>query len=132
MRYVIVPSDVHIVDRQGRPVEIKINDQQQPWIIKHEDFVFENITSNEKLVVGGGEGVRRQRKIRKAFEECKVGDIIGIEDADFKIARFVLDNLVWHSQFARYAEQMLPHIEAWENADRQNDEWKKKQALVSV
>lgn len=130
MKYVIIPEDVTIVDRRNgnKPVIMKKNpdDEGAPWVLKHEDFVMTNIVDSPTMVKGGGEGLRRARKIEKKFENCQPGDVIGVEDADYRIIRGIIDSIEWAPHFARYATQIASHVEAWENADKQDDAWKKK------
>lgn len=147
MKYVIVPEHVTIVDQRGEHVLIRqetfgtTDDEMQTerckqcgnkigslksWTISMEQFVYHNICSHPDIPAGGGNGARRKRKIEDLFDNCKPGDVIGIEDADYQIARNVVDHLTWAPHFARYADQMLPLIEAWEVADKQDGAWKKK------
>lgn len=127
MKYVVVPETIAIMNKDKPQLVIKEQGAEpEPFIITHEDFVFDNIVASADLSKSGGEGARRHRKIVKAFEGCKAGDVIGVEDADFKVARTIIDNLNFNSAMARYVSQLLPHIEAWEAADKQDDAWKKK------
>src|SRR5438046_2410714 len=109
MKYVIVPADVHVVERNGKPsmVSKEKNEKPVPWVISHEDFVYDNLCAHPNLSKGGGAGARRQQKIEQAFLGCKPGDVIGIEDADFVIALAVIGVFEWSPSFARYATQML-------------------------
>lgn len=126
MKYVIIPKSVNIVDRTGNPVNIKRGDLSVPWLFSHEDFVLDSLCASPEMSVGGGDGMRRQRKIEQAFTGCKEGDVIGVEDADFKIALAICGVLKWSEVVAKYATQFLPHAEAWEAAVKQDDAWKKK------
>ncbi|MES2179835.1 MAG: hypothetical protein V4550_18385 [Gemmatimonadota bacterium] len=127
MKHIIVPADVNIVDRGGKEVKVSLEKDGPavPWVITHEDFVYDNLCVHPNLSKGGGNGARRQQKIEQVFLGCKPGDVIGVEDADFVVAIAVIGTFEWSPSFARYATQMLPHIEAWEAAEKQNDAWKK-------
>lgn len=126
MRYLIVPQDVQIVDRKsGKPILLRraANEEPQPWNISHEDFVVEYVLPHPDLTKGGAMALRRILKLETVLHGCRPGDVIPIEDADFLILRNVVERVEWSPNFARYAVQMLPHLEAWEKADAQNDAW---------
>jgi hypothetical protein len=129
MKYVIIPEDVALMNRRtGKPIQVVRQDGEKPsdWVFTHEEFVLDHVCSDPRISAGGGDGARRLRKIEEAFLGCKPGDEIGVEDADYRVVMMVVGTLSWGPQFARHAAQLLPHIEAWEVADKQNDQWKRK------
>lgn len=130
MKYVIVPADVPIVDKRTNE-PIKGQDpvdptKSEPLVMKHSDFVINNICFHADFSKGGAEGLRRKKRVEDKFINCKPGDVVGVEESDFKVGRPLLDKVEWHPQFTRFADQMLPHFEAWEAAEKQDEEWKKK------
>lgn len=135
MRWLIVPEDITIVDRKtGKPVMKRdAEGNETPWVSTHEDFYFDSLAVQPVLSEGGGEGIRRARKLEAAFTGCKPGQLIGIEDADYlHVRKKIIDRISWQAGTAQYAVQMAPHIEAWEAAEAQNDEWKRKRDLEAA
>lgn len=130
MKYVVVPEDIAIVDRRNgnRPIILKRSEEEEgePYVIKFRDFVLTNIVDSPAMVRGGGEGIRRARKIEALFQDARPGDVVGVEDADYRIIRNIVDHIEWSPTFARHATQIEPFIAAWEAAERQDDKWKRK------
>lgn len=135
MHYVVVPKDVQIINKKTNEVvktPSRTSDSELvPLVMKHSDFVVEHVTSHPDFSKGGAEGLRRKKRVENAFIDCKPGDVIGIEAADFKIAKPLFDKIEWHPQFVRFSDQMLPHFEAWEVAEKQDEEWFKKREQQS-
>lgn len=126
MRYLVIPDDVQIVDRKsGQPVLFRRSQTEEPqlWKISHESFLTDFLLPHSDLLRGGVHALRRALKLEKLLSGCKPGDVIPLEDADYLVLRGLLEKIEWPPQFARFAVQMLPHLEAWERADRQNDAW---------
>ena len=122
MKYVVVPENVYF-RYDGQPV----HDQNgKPVVWSHEKFVSEFICTSPTMNRGGGDGLRRVVKMLRLFESAKAGDVIGIEDADYKVARSVVDSIEWPAPIMRFAHQMLPHVEAWEHAEKHDEAWKKE------
>lgn len=129
MRYVVIPDDVEIVDRAtGKPVMARATEEETPTplVFRHRDFVLNNLLGDQNVSKGGGEGIRRVMRVERAFSDCRPGDAIGVEEADYKILRQVVDGLTWHPSFVRHVAQIYSHIEAWEKAAEQDEVWKKK------
>lgn len=131
MKYVIVPNNIPIVNKvTGKVMKAIEGDHEQDFIFSMKFFVERYLAVSPKLLRAradepSGDGLRRVTKLLRAFESCKEGDVIGVEDADYKAARAAVDALDW-GPFAQFAPQVLPMIEAWEAAEKQDDEWKKK------
>lgn len=126
MRYLIVPADVHLVDRKsGKALLLQrhANEQAQPWILSHEDFLSEYVFSHPNMTRGGAAALRRIQKLERAFRGCQPNSLIAVEDSDYLLVRDMVERIEWPTQLARFAPQMLPHLEAWERADAQNDAW---------
>ena len=126
-RFVVVPATVTVTDRVSRqPVLIRRYEGGPicEAVISHADFVLDYLTSS--LARGGGSGLRRKKQVENLFENCKQGDVIGIDLQDYEVMRKVLDSLAWDGIFGKYADQLLPHFEAWESAALQDEEWRKQ------
>lgn len=129
MHYIVVPPDVKIIDkRSGKPVPYQRTpeDKPEPWIITHDEFVIDILCASAAILEGGGDGLRRQLRLQTAFENCHAGDVIGVDGPDYLAAKRALGTIGWSPQAARFASQMLPHIAAWEAAEKQTKEWKQK------
>lgn len=122
---VLVPNDVKIVElRTGRPVLVqpRPEDKPKPWVISHEEFVLDVLCGSPILIRNGSDdraadGLKRQQRIQKAFKNCMPGNRIEIGEADWLIAMDAIKNLSWAPDAVRHAAQLLPHIQAWEEAD---------------
>jgi len=139
MKYVIVPPDVTIMNKAtGKPVRAIDGDTEKDFVVSMQFFVERYISTSSKLLrfrpdEASGEGLRRVAKLLRVFEGGKPGDVIGIEDADYKAARAAVDALDWSALgLAGVAPQLLPMVEAWEAAEKQDDEWKRKRDEATV
>ena len=131
MRHVIVPEPVTIVDPRTKEPVLAAQDAEgklppKPFVINHDRFISDHICAVPEFVNGGVKALRRALKITEAFEGCKPGDVIAVEDADYEEAVKMLADIKWAPAFARFAVQMLPHLEAWEAAKDQDIAWKRR------
>lgn len=128
MRYVVVPADVQFVDRKsGKPIHVKNPEtgETRPWTYSHTDFVLDALCSSPHFGQLGARGIRLQVKLIEKFEKCVAGEVIGLETTDYELLVPALDKLPWREDFVRYLPQILPHIEAWEQAAKQDEVWMK-------
>ncbi len=135
MRHIIVPEPVTIIDPRTKEPILAVQSEgkePQPFVIDHMRFVQDHICGATDFVSGGVKALRRALKLSEAFEGCKPGDVIDVEDADYEAAEKVLSNIKWAPAFARYAVQMLPHLEAWEAARDQDTAWKRRQKFLAA
>lgn len=136
--YVVVPKDVKVVDtRTGRPVLVKPRPEEvpRPWVISHEEFVLD-ILCGSPIILKNGEGdgpsagMQRQRRIQTAFKDSQPGSAIEVSEADCVVVIDAIKQLDWAPEFRRYAAQILPHVQAWEDALIQDEAWKSKRDEV--
>jgi len=121
MKYVIVSDPVKLVHPATKqPLETLAD---STWFLN-------NHVLHSPLIGKGIEGLRRVQKLEAKFASVVPGDVVGIEDADYKIIVDILDATVW--DIPRLGVQALPYFEAWEAADKQDDEWKRKQNIKAV
>lgn len=128
MHYVVVPADVTVTNkRTGEVVKYADGDERKDLVVTMPFFFEQYIVNSSELTKGvtTGEGLRRIMKLTALFEDAKAGDVIGVEDADFKAVRKAVDAIQFPPAFQLYASQMLPFVQAWEDAEKQNEEWKK-------
>lgn len=134
MRHIVIPEPITIVDREGQPVLARKNPDDKdlkPFVVSHERFVLEQICDNPALVNGGIKSLRRVKKLADLFEGCKPGDEIAVEDDDYEaVMKLALVSLKWPDAFARFAVQMLPHLEAWEAAREQDVTRRRRLAIA--
>jgi hypothetical protein len=132
MKYVIVPPDITIMNRStGKAVQAIDGNVEKDFVFTMSFFVERYIIVSSRVLRARpdeptGDGLRRALKLQRAFENCAPGQVIGVEDADYKAVRAAVDNIDWPPAFAPFAPQVLPMIEAWEAAEKQDDEWKRK------
>lgn len=129
MKNVVVPPSVTFVNKDGTPATVTGQDGKPQNTVSMYDFVMDSVCASPEIGKGI-EGVKRVRKLQRAFEDTKPGDIVGIEDADYTVAMKVIENIQWARPII--AMQLLPMMEAWENAAKQDEDWKKNNNLKSV
>lgn len=131
MKYVVVPEDV-VLMLANKPLIVTDREGKETQVVwSHEKFVAEYICTNPQLNrpssgTVSGDALRRVVKLLRLFDGAKPGDVIGVEDEDFKKVRAVVDAIEWTEHMMRFAHQMLPHIEAWEHAEKHDEAWKKE------
>lgn len=128
MKYVLVPPPVHIMNhRFKQPLMQTVEGKNpQPMIISMFTFVVDYICGSE-AVGKGVEAARVINKLQSAFLDVEPGELVGVEDADYKVAMACIGSINWTAQFQPFCGQLLPLIEAWEDAAKQDETWKKNQ-----
>lgn len=129
MRYVIVPKDITIVvdDNPNKPViTVDENGDKQPLVFSFKKWLDGYVLNSPTMVRGGGSALRRVIKMMALFDDVEPADVIGVEDDDYRLARTAIDDIQWPPGMVRWAYQLLPFIEAWEQAKDQDEAWKKK------
>lgn len=130
MKNVVIPEPIVFTVKGGARATALIDGslKEIPTVTMY-DFVMDSICSSANI--GNGiEGAKRVRKLDRAFEDAKPGDVVGVEDADYKVVMEVISKIQWARP--ALAAQLLPLLEAWEVAEKQDEEWRKKQNLKVV
>ena len=131
MKHIVVPADIILHARNGeRVMAVDENKNRKPYDpIVFGVFLFDAVCNSPHLGKGS-EAARRVRKLEKLLLEAKYGDIIAIEDADYKVVEQVITEIAW--PYPALSGQFLPFIEAIEAAAKQDDDWRKKQNMKAV
>lgn len=128
MKHLIVPEPVHIVDRAGKPVSGKLTaDSEYGELVVDLLSFYDVISEHPSMVKGGADAIRRVLALRELIAENPTpGTIIPIREEDYRPVDFAIKSFDFSPGFSRYVPQLLPIVEAWENADKQDSSWKKK------
>jgi hypothetical protein len=123
MKHVLVPAPVVIQHRKSAPS----GTSSEPMTMH--DFVMDTICTS--TAIGKGiDGVKRVRKLDRGFADKAPGDIVAIEDADYKAVMEVISQIQWSRP--DIGAQLLPMLEAWEDAEKHDEEWRRKQNVKAV
>jgi hypothetical protein len=132
MKYVVIPEPVTLINKiTGKPIVYDPSHPQkgEPAIFTMHRWLCDNVLAAQEIGKGI-EGIRRVRKLDMAFENSKPGDLVGVEDADYAAAWKIIENMSLAN--ALVASQLFSFYEAWEVAAKQDEEWKRTQALKAV
>lgn len=127
MKHVIVPLPIKITDPENKkPVmqenaETKKMEEVPEYTLQrfHSGYVL----SNPELGTGI-EGLRRAVRLEEMFEKAVPGDVVAVDNEDHKVVMDILKKIRWPSP--RHAMQFLPHLDAWDAAEKQDEKWKRE------
>lgn len=128
MRYITVQEPITLRDEDGRPfTEVDHDDKtktidQKP--VTHHAFLMRWVVSEGRITPGdpatrsvvpkigaGYEGFKRTGKIDRAFAKAKPGEVVAIEDEDWKVVKAILEE---HERLTPLAgAQLMPFFVAW-------------------
>lgn len=80
MKYINTPADAALVQITGEPV---LNEQGQPVLCKFSTFALGRLT-DQAFAASGMDGVLQVMKLREVLKDAQPGDVLAIEDADYK------------------------------------------------
>lgn len=116
MKYVKVPVPVQLVNPQTkRPIKQAKEDgttSDMDPMTAHAFLV--NYVLGQQTIGKGVDGIRRVVKLDRAFDGCKPGDVVGVEDADYAVVLEILKTMELGSPVVM--AQLLPFFESWETA----------------
>jgi hypothetical protein len=113
-------------DDEGNRVEvgsIGLHSYLMSYLVNETDIIKDERTGqlSRELKIGRGyEGNKRTRKLDRLFEKCRGGEVIGVEDADYKAVRRIIEEKSWPS--ATFGSQFADFEEAWMNASDKRPE----------
>lgn len=107
MHYVLVPSDIQMID----PIKKKPLDQPP---VKFAEFIIQTILGDPSWIQSGYEGLRSARKVEEAVAAVKDG-VVALEDADWGRLQKVCEkpsNGMYGSYTSLGMMQLTPFLEA--------------------
>lgn len=122
MKYVVVPDPITFKGKDGQSVEVNTPEGGMKSTFAMYDFIMDNVCSSQDIGKGM-EGMKRVRKLQRIFEDSVPGDLVGIEDADYTVVMKVVEGIQWVRPLL--GVQLLPLMEALEDAAKHDEEWKK-------
>lgn len=78
----------------------------------------------EQKIGKGYECALRVANLHDAFSGAQFGQLVGVEEADWKVIDKIIDEREWSNPTV--AGQLAPFCRAWRAGASQNEEWKKK------
>lgn len=132
MKFFVVPEPVALVNTITKePLKYGADHPQkgEAIVVSAHRFLTDNVLSSTKIGKGV-DAIRRIQKLDSAFETASPGDLVGIEDADYTVVKEILNTMEFASPLI--AAQLSPFFEAWESAQNQGEEWKRKQTVKAV
>lgn len=124
MKHIVIPETITLFSRNGeRVMSVDENKNRKPYDpVVFGPFLFDQVCASSH-VGRGGEAARRVRKLEKLLLDAKPGDVVAIEDTDYKVIERVIAEVEW--PHAALSSQFLPFIEAIEDAAKQDEAWKR-------